>query len=103
MLEFHSENSRLNGVQAAVVAFHLVVVLLRLAVITEHSNFTGDGLVIRGHSARFATGAKIFPWIKTKGCSLAHRTSFTPPPLSPRIVLSAVSLAGVLDHHYVVF
>ena len=42
MRQLHMQQSGLNRIQAPVIAFDVVVILLRLSVIAEHLHFRGD-------------------------------------------------------------
>src|ERR1017187_5521177 len=66
MLKLYMKNSRLNGIQPTVVAFHVVVVLLRLAVVPDHADLRSQRTVVGGHRTSFATRSEILPRIKTE-------------------------------------
>ena len=52
--EFRPQKSGLNGVQAAIVAFDIVEILPRLAMVAQHPTSRRDSLVVRCDSARLA-------------------------------------------------
>src|SRR5208337_5374056 len=55
MLKLYMKNSRLNSIQPTVVALHVMVVLLRLAVVAEHADLRSQRTVVGGHRTSFAT------------------------------------------------
>ncbi len=68
----------MNRVQPAVVAFDIVIVLFRLAVIAKHAHALGHRFVIGSDGAAFATSPEILAWIEAKGGREADRSSFSP-------------------------
>ncbi len=53
------QQSGLDRVQSSVVAFHVVVILLCLAVIAQHLDFVGNASIIRSHCTCFAARSQI--------------------------------------------
>src|ERR1700722_1233998 len=68
MSKFHMQETRLKCIQAAVVPFDIVIVLLRLSVVSENLHFVGQGLVIGRGRSSFSASAEILAWIKTERC-----------------------------------
>src|SRR5437660_10316406 len=57
MVELHLQEPGLNGIESAVVAFYLVVILSRLPMIAQHANAASNRFVICGCCAGFTAGA----------------------------------------------
>src|SRR5439155_2441031 len=102
MLELDAQNARLDRVEPPVVALDVVIILLRLAVIPEHTNLTRERLVVRGHGASFAAGAQVLARIEAERGRAAERASLAPPIFLFREVFCTVRLAGVFDDNEVV-
>src|SRR5713101_2576605 len=98
MLKFYMKESRLNGVQAPVIAFDIVIVLLRLAVIADHANLGSERFVIGRDCSRFSASAKVLARIKTECRGAADRASGQPAILFAGEVLRSVGLTGIFDH-----
>src|SRR5213593_1461143 len=96
MLEFDTQDPRLNCVESPVVALDDVMVLPGLAVVPQPSYFTCERLVVRGHRTGFAAGSQILARIETeRGCP-PHRPSLAPTTVLSREILRPVRLAGIL-------
>src|SRR5262249_50290407 len=80
-----------------------MVILLVLAVITNHPHALGEFSIIRGHSSRFSARSEIFPRIKAKCAGLSKRAGFLPAGFLCREILSPMSLAGVFEDHQTEF
>src|SRR6266849_5274324 len=68
----------LHRIEPSIVAFDVVVVLLCLAMITNHLHPLGQGFVIGRDRASFTTSAKILSGIKAESRCLANRACFFP-------------------------
>src|SRR5712692_5278768 len=97
VLQLDTQNPGLKGVQAPVVALHVVVVLLCLSMIANHANLLCQFLVVSRDNSRFAARAQILSGIEAKGSRLADRTNLLPTLVTFGEILSAVGLAGILD------
>src|SRR5207245_11272333 len=95
--QFEPQEPGLNGIQSAVIPLQFVIILLRLAMIAQHSDSFRDCFVVGGHCARFSARPEILSWVKAEGSRSAHGTSFSPPVLFSGKILRAVSLASVFD------
>src|ERR1700674_275269 len=95
--KFHREPSRLNGVQPTIVAFDIVVILFRLAVVADHLHPLRHSLIVCRDSSALATGSQILAGIKTESSRLPHRTGTLPGIFLLREVLSAVRLARIFN------
>ena len=103
MAQFHREPARLNGVQPPVITFDVVVILFCLAVIADHLHPLGHLFVVRSDRSRFAAGSQILARIKTERGSTPHRAGLFPDAFLAGKIFSPVSLAGIFNHHQVVF
>src|SRR5579883_3262733 len=72
------EDSGLEGVKPAVVAFDGVVVLFRLTVVPKHTYPRGDGFRTRGDGTRFSARAEILPWVEAESCGVAEGAGGNP-------------------------
>src|SRR6202050_4495983 len=66
MPQFDAQDSSLNGIEPAIVSLHVVVILLRLAVVPQRSLLSCHLFASGGTGPCFATGAQILAWIETK-------------------------------------
>ena len=71
MLQFNTQNHRLQFIQPAVVTDYIVVVSVAAAVITINSNLLSNFIVICGYQPPVAISAKILARVKTKRPRLA--------------------------------
>ena len=92
----------MDRIQAAVIAFHFVIILLALAMVAQHAYLASHGCVVGGHRAAFSARTEILSRIEAECRRDTHGTGFSPAILAFREILSAVGLAGVLNHHQVV-
>src|SRR6185503_16027908 len=83
-----AEERGLQRIEPAVVAFELMVVLLRLSVVTDHADVFRDGFIVGGHRTRFTAGAEVLARVKAEGRSFSERSC------SRLAVSGAVGLAG---------
>src|SRR5271165_1034906 len=97
MFQLLPQDAGLNRIQPAVVAFYVVVVLLRLTMVADDPDLGGDGHVIGRDCSGLAAGAEVLPWVEAEPCGAAHRTGLAPTILLPREVFGAVGLAGVFN------
>src|SRR2546427_3704560 len=93
MFELETEKPGLDRIQPPVIAFKVVGIFLRLAVIAKHANCGRELIVICSHRASLATGAQVLAWIKTKGCRFSNRSCSSPSVLIDREVLRSLGLA----------
>ena len=100
--KLNSQNACLDCIQSSVVPFHLVVVLLRLAMVPQHAHFAGHLVIVRCNGARFSACSQVLARIKTEGSRTAHRPSLLPTILFPRKVFRPMGLAGIFKHDQVV-
>src|SRR5713226_4081109 len=103
MAKFGGEKTGLQGIEAAVVAFDLVIILLGLAVIAKNAHGLSHGLVVSGYGTSFSARAKILSGIKAERGSVAHTSRFFPCVCRLGEVLSAVRLASIFDNNEFVF
>src|SRR6266478_551963 len=103
MRELGPENPGLDGIQPPVVTLYFVVVLLELAVISQHAYALGQPLIVSGYGSSLSAGPEILPRIKTERGRMAYRSGFHPAILLPGEVLGSMCLASILDHAEVVF
>ena len=66
MPQLDAQDSSLNGIEPAIVSLHVVVILLRLAVVPERSHLSCHLFAIGGNGPCFAASAQILAWIETK-------------------------------------
>src|SRR5690606_32785592 len=90
--QLHAQEGRLQGVEAAVVAEHLVVVLALAAVGAEHAGLLGDVVVVGGDEAAVAEGAEVLAGEEAVGAHVPHRSG-----LALAAVPGAERLRAVLD------
>ena len=82
MPQLGSENPRLDRIQPAVVAFQVVIILLRLPVITDHVALARQFFVVGGNGTSLATGAEVLAGIEAERGSPANRTRLHPTVVS---------------------
>src|ERR1700688_1566521 len=102
VLQLDTQDPGLQGVQSPVVAFHVVVVLSCLSMITNHADLLRQFLVVGRDNSCLAARAQILSGIKAEGGRLADRTSFLPTMVTLGEILGAVGLASILDDDQVV-
>src|SRR5437762_2880265 len=100
--ELYREPSCLNRIKPPIVTFDLVIILFRLAVVTDHLHPSRKAFVIGRNRTALATGTKVFPGIETESGRQAEGPSFFPAAALLREVLSAVGLAGVFDNDQII-
>src|SRR5437879_8844108 len=64
--KFHPENARLDGVESPIVALEVMPVLLCLAVIAQHANFSRKQFIASCNRPSLPKGPKVLSRIKTK-------------------------------------
>src|SRR5271157_6563151 len=101
MPELDAQNAGLNRIQPAVVPFHIVIVLLGLAMIAKHLDSARNITVVGRDGARFAASPQVLAGIKTEPRSDAHRSDLFPGALFLREVLRPMGLAGIFHHSQV--
>src|SRR6266852_9532331 len=99
MLKFYVKEARLNGVQSSVIAFHVVVVLLSLAMIANHADPGAKSIVVRRDRPRFAAGTQVLAGIEAESGGPAHRAGDEPAVVFAREVLCAMRLASIFHHN----
>src|SRR5260370_26318581 len=102
VLQLDTQDPGLKRVQSPVVAFHVVVVLFRLSMITNHADLLRQFLVVGRDNSRLAACSQILSRIEAERGRLADRTSLLPTLVTFGKILSAVGLAGILDYDQVV-
>src|SRR5579864_2891454 len=95
--QFDSQDPRLNRVETSVVSFHVVIILLGLAVVAQHPDLARKLLVVRGDGSGFSTRPQILSWIKAERRRLAHRPGLFPTAVFLRVVFRPMRLACVLN------
>src|ERR1700722_17816210 len=98
MSELGVQKPGLDRVQPTVVAFYVMVVLLRLSVITQQPDSVGDTGIIRGYRPGFATRSEVFARIETKRGCPTHRAGLHPSIVFLGKVFRTVCLTCILDH-----
>ena len=68
----------MNRIEPTVVAFHDVVILLILSMISDNLNALREFLIARRHSAGFSTSSEILSRIEAESGRLPYRTSLLP-------------------------
>src|SRR5688572_30891318 len=96
MAKLHSKNRALDAVHAVVEAAILVFVARFLAPRTQQPDLLRDLWITRHDRAAFTVGAEILAWVKAETADLSDRSA----PLA--LVLGAVRLTRILDHHQTV-
>src|SRR5580692_10894085 len=66
VLQLYSQNAGLDRVQAAIVAFNIMIIFLRLTVIAKPSDFLSQIRIVGGDRAGFSAGAQILTGIKAE-------------------------------------
>src|SRR6267142_3789787 len=102
MAKFGGEKTGLQGIEAAVVAFNLVVILLGLAVIANNAHGLSHGLVVSCYGASFSAGPKILSRIEAESSCVPHTSGLFPSILRLGEVLSPMRLASILNNNEVV-
>src|SRR6267154_5616687 len=103
MAKFGGEKAGLQSIEAAVVAFDLVVILLGLAVIAKNAHGLSHGLVVSGYGTCFSARPKILSRIKAERSCVAHTSRFFPRVCGLGKVLSPMRLASILDNDEIIF
>ena len=98
MSQLGVQKPSLDRVQPPVVAFHVVIVLLRLPVIAQHLDLVGNTGIIRGHCPGFATCSEIFSGIEAERGRPAHGPGLHPAIQLRRKIFCAMRLASILNH-----
>src|SRR5262250_1469928 len=80
MLQLHVKNSALNGIQASIVAFEVVIILLCLAMVAQHAAVRRNRSVVGCDRAPFAASSQVFARIKAEGSDTPHRSCREPTP-----------------------
>src|SRR5437879_3884163 len=96
--EFGLQDTRLDRIEPAIVSFDLVAILLRLAMVAQHTNLFCKGCIVGGNRAGFSTCAEILARIEAESSGMADRTDTAPTTLLMGKVLGSVCLAGIFDH-----
>src|SRR6266404_8180451 len=90
MLQLDAQEGALNGIQPSVVAFDIVVILARLAMIPQHSRGAGQLVVVRRDGASLAARSQILAGIKTERGGPPHRAGAAPALVALAEVLGAM-------------
>src|SRR4051794_24632478 len=64
MPKLRSQKASLNGIETAIVAFNVVIVLLRLPVVTQQPAGLSQLFIIGSNSAGFSARTQVLAWIK---------------------------------------
>ena len=97
-----AQHTGLDRIEPAVEPLDVVVVLLRLPVVAEHSALVGHPVIIGGDCSGLAARTQVLPGIKAERGGMAHRACLAPPAFLFREVFCTVRLAGVFDDNEVV-
>src|SRR5258707_10174094 len=62
--KFDGKETGLQRIEATVVAFDLVIILLRLAVVAKHAHGPGHAFVVGGYPPSFSTRSAACPWVE---------------------------------------
>src|SRR5712692_5819351 len=90
MTQLDGEKGGLQRIEPAVVAFHLVIIFVSLAVIAKHPHGSRHSFVVGGYGARFSASTQVFPGIETERRRVAHAAGFFPNVFFFREVLGAM-------------
>ena len=91
MGQLSRQESRLHLIQAGVLAFINMMVLVVAAVIAQGADLLGQGLVAGGHAAGIAQGAQVFAGVKAEPGGIAQTAC------AAALVGGTVSLGSILD------
>ncbi len=78
VLELHGQPAGLDGIEPAIIALHVVIILLRLAVITNHLHALGHRLVISCDGSAFTASTEILSGVKAECSSFADGSCLFP-------------------------
>jgi hypothetical protein len=92
------QESSLQGIQPSVIAFDVVVILLRLAVIAQHLDFLSKIFIVRRNRSGFPACAQVLAGIEAKCRCASDRACFHPAVKLSRKVLGPVCLASIFNH-----
>src|ERR1035441_7726197 len=95
MLQLHRQDASLDRVQAAVIAFDLVIVLAILAMVAEHADFLRQLGIVGGYRAGFSAGPEVLARIEAEGCGPAHGAGFSPTAFFNKRSLTVAARYGV--------
>src|SRR6266481_4581559 len=90
MPQLHRQPAGLYGVQATIIPFDVVVILLRLTVIANHFHASCHGFIVRGYRTRFTASTQILSRIEAERRRFAHGTYALPGILLSREVFRAM-------------
>src|SRR6266436_3664735 len=103
MAQLGGDKAGLESIEAAVITFDLVVILLGLTVVAKYAHGLSHGLVVSGYGTCFSARAKILSRIKAECGCVAHASRFFPRVCGLGKVLSPMRLASILDNDEIIF
>src|SRR6185295_17301116 len=78
MPELRPQKAGLNGIKTAIIAFNVVIVLLRLPVVTQQPAGLSQLFIIGCNRAGLSACAQVLAWVKAERRRMAHRPSLAP-------------------------
>src|SRR5213078_227871 len=76
--QLHAQQPRLNRIETAIVPLEIVVVLLHLPVIPQHSHGPRDRRIVGCHGTAFPARAEVLARVEAECGSSANRPGATP-------------------------
>src|SRR4051812_27294934 len=92
MWELQVERGCLDRIQTAVISDDVMLVLPQSAMISKSSQVLSETRVIGYYSTAVTARAKVFSWIETEACDVAHR------PGSAATVPCSMRLSGIFNN-----
>src|ERR1035441_2882735 len=93
MLQFDPQDSCLDCIQPPVVAFHVMVVFLGLAMVAHHLDLTGDFFIVSRYRAALSASSQVLSGIETECRGPPHGSGLLPCVSPTREILGPVRLA----------
>src|SRR6185295_19868708 len=102
MPELSPQKTSLNGIKPAIVAFNVVIVLLRLPVITQQPAGVSQIFIIGCNSAGLSACAQVLAGIEAERSGMTHGPRLAPTVFLLREMLRALCLTCILYHFQIV-
>ena len=93
MAQFDAQNGALDSLHSIVIALEFVNVLLFRAPVPQHANLVRELGAAGGHRSAFSAGSKVLARVEAEAAHLADAAR------AAALILRAVRLCRVLDHH----
>src|SRR6266850_4912735 len=102
MPELSPQKTGLDGIKPAIIAFNVVKIFFRLAVITQQPASLSQLFIIGCNTAGLSACAQVLAWIKAECRRMAHGPSLAPTVFLLGEILRALCLARIFNHFQIV-